>query len=115
MPPARTPEELDQLLEDAILLRDRTALPQLFEQDALCVIGGPELRGRRLIARSLLETRYVAVQQHVLQRGGMALVLGAGSAHVACRHGNGWRFAISVLLPAERATARTHLGEQRQA
>jgi len=36
-PGARTPEELDALLEDAFVVRDRRALAALFEGDALLV------------------------------------------------------------------------------
>lgn len=94
---ARTPEELEYLLEDAVLLHDHTALPRLFEREALCVLDGREIRGRRLIARRLLDSGYVAAAQHVLQDGGTALVLGPVAAHVAHRHRNGWRFVISLL------------------
>ncbi|WP_439658439.1 hypothetical protein ACSHWB_39580 [Lentzea sp. HUAS TT2] len=102
MPPqgAHTPEELDYLLEDAALLRDRAALSLLFERDALCVLDGHQVRGNQFITTSLLENGYVAAPRHVLQRGGTALVVGASAVHVAHRGEKGWRFTISLLLPA---------------
>ena len=53
-PGARTPEELETLLEDAFVVRDRDALAQLFEDGAVLVAGGgrPEARGGSQIARS---------------------------------------------------------------
>ncbi len=49
----RTPEELETLFEDALLLRDREAAAQLFETRGLLVVGGglPEARGWEAIAR----------------------------------------------------------------
>ena len=50
---ARTPEELETLLEDAFVLHDPRALAQLFQPGAMLVVGGglPEARGHRQIAR----------------------------------------------------------------
>jgi hypothetical protein len=50
---ARTPEELETLLEDAFVLCDHRALAQLFQPGAMPVVGGglAEARGRRQITR----------------------------------------------------------------
>ena len=50
---ARTPEELETLLEDAFVLRDQHALAQLFQPGPILVPSGglPEARGRRQIAQ----------------------------------------------------------------
>ena len=50
---ARTPAELETLLEDAFLLCDNLALVQLFEPTAVLVAGGglDDARGHREIAR----------------------------------------------------------------
>ncbi len=50
-PGARTPEELETLLEDAFVLHDRQALAQLFQPGAMLVVGGglPEARGHQQI------------------------------------------------------------------
>ena len=45
-PRARTPDELDALLEDAFVLRDRRAVAALFENDALLVdVAAGQARG----------------------------------------------------------------------
>jgi hypothetical protein len=50
---ARTPEELETLLEDSFELRDHHALAQLFHPGAILVPSGSlsEARGRRQIAQ----------------------------------------------------------------
>ena len=50
---ARTPEELEALLEDAFVLRDPRALAQLFRPGAMLVVGGglPDARGHQQITR----------------------------------------------------------------
>ena len=54
---ARTPEELETLLEDAFLLRDNAALVQLFEPTAVLIAGGgledAQGAGGRLGARAV--------------------------------------------------------------
>jgi ketosteroid isomerase-like protein len=80
-PGARTPEELDALLEDAFVVRDRRAVAALFESEALLVHGAAgEARGAREIASWATETwklglTYVAAEPRVLQAGDTALVL----------------------------------------
>jgi hypothetical protein len=83
---ARTPEELETLLEDAVVLHDREAVSALFEEDA--VIEGDLWDGRA----------YVADPRHVVQRGNTALVVGGRSINVVRRGSDGaWRYAISLL------------------
>jgi len=50
---ARTPEELETLLEDAFVVHDPQALAQLFQPGAMPVVGGglAEACGRRQITR----------------------------------------------------------------
>jgi hypothetical protein len=101
---ARTPEELETLLEDAFVLGDSLALVQLFEPAAVLAAGGLEdARGHREIARvaaQLWDSKrtYLADPRRVLQVGDTALVLGGGAINVARRGGDGsWRYAISIL------------------
>jgi hypothetical protein len=102
---ARTPEELETLLEDAFLLRDNLALIQLFEPTAVLVAGGglDDARGHREIARlaaQLWDARriYLADPRRVLQARDAALVLGGGAISVVRRGGDGsWRYAIAIL------------------
>jgi len=102
---ARTPEELETLLEDAFVLHDHHALAQLFQPGAMLVVGGglPEARGRRQIARVAAqlwdsEHSYLADPRRVLQVRDTALVL-AGRAINVARHGDDgfWRYAVSLL------------------
>ena len=101
--PARTPEELDALLEDAFVLRDRFALDGLFDDAAALEAGGLEARGSEAIGGALakLWTRdctYVAHPRRVLQTGDLALVISDAGIHVLRRGSDGgWRAALSVL------------------
>jgi hypothetical protein len=102
---ARTPEELETLLEDAFVLHDQQALAQLFHPGALLVAGGglPEARGRRQIARVAAQLwepqrRYLADPRRVLQVRDSALVLAGHATNVVRRADDGsWRYAISLL------------------
>jgi hypothetical protein len=102
---ARTPEELETLLEDAFVLHDPQALAQLFEPGAMLVVGGglPEARGRRQIARVAAqlwdaERSYLADPRRVLQARDTALVVSGRAINVVRRTDNGsWRYAISLL------------------
>jgi hypothetical protein len=108
---ARTPEELETLLEDAFMLHDPKALAQLFQPGAMLVAGGglPEARGRRQIARVAArlwdsQRLYLADPRQVLQARGTALVLAGHAINVVRRIDDGsWRYAISLLQP-EKAT-----------
>ena len=86
-PGARTPEELETLLEDAYLLGDGDALARLFEPSAVVAAGDQgEVR--------------------VLQARNTALLMASGGIKVARRGDDGaWRYAIS-LLEMNQATER---------
>ena len=108
---ARTPEELETLLEDAFVLHDHHALAQLFHPGAMLVAGGglPEARGHEQIARvatQLWDSQrlYLADPRRVLQARDTALVVSGRATNVVRRTDNGsWRYAIS-LLDLETAT-----------
>jgi ketosteroid isomerase-like protein len=108
---ARTPEELDALLEDAFVVRDRRAVAALFESEALLVdAAAGEARGAREIASWATQTwrrglTYLAAKPRVLQAGETALVLTAEGISVARHDDRGWRYAIA-LLSLDHATAR---------
>ena len=101
---ARTPEELESLLEDAFVLHDPQAPAQLFQPDATLVVGDglPEARGRRQIARVATQLwdsprLYLADPQRVLQVRDTAPVLTGRAINVVRRHDGSWRYAISLL------------------
>jgi hypothetical protein len=108
---ARTPEELETLLEDAFVLHDPQALARLFDPGGLLVVSGelPEARGRRQIARVAAqlwdcERLYLADPRQVFQVRDIALVLTGRAINVVRRTDNGsWRYAIS-LLELDKAT-----------
>jgi hypothetical protein len=100
---ARTPEELESLLEDAFLLRDSGALTQLFEEHAVLAVADM-LEARRVaqIGRSAMSLwdrglTYVAEPLRVLQAREIALVLARRGVAVARRGVDGvWRYLIAV-------------------
>jgi hypothetical protein len=101
---ARTPEELDTLLEDAFVLRDRAGFDELFDDGAVLMEArGVEARGGEAIGRALaglwaLNRTYVSRPRRVLQSRDMALLVADGGIHVLRRGGDGaWRAAISLL------------------
>src|SRR5215212_2788846 len=80
-PGARHPEELDALLEDALVVGDRAAVAALFDRDAVAVGAGAEARGGDAIARLLGGCRYVAVTRELLRAGDTALVVAERATH----------------------------------
>jgi hypothetical protein len=101
---ARTPEELDMLLEDAFVLRDWALTDTLFHDHALLVAsGGLQARGGEEIAAALSELWrrdriYVARPGQVLCTRDLALHVSLGAIHVLQRGRDGsWRAAISLL------------------
>jgi ketosteroid isomerase-like protein len=102
---AHTPEELETLLEDAFVLRDRRALAELFDDGALLVAGDGqrEARGDAEIAQAAAvmwegEWTYLAEPRQVLQARDTALVLAKRGINVVRRGSDGaWRYAISLL------------------
>jgi hypothetical protein len=109
---ARTPEELETLLEDAFVLHDHHALVQLFQEGATLVVGDglPEARGHQQITKAAiqlwdLDRRYLAEPRRILQVRDTALVLADHAINVVRRGDDGfWRYAIS-LLDLEKTTA----------
>lgn len=105
---ARTPEELDALLEDAFVVRDRRAVAALFEHEALLVdAAAREARTAREIAIWATEAwsrglTYVCAAPQVLQAGDTALVLTPQGIGVARRHDRSWRYAIALLETEHR-------------
>jgi hypothetical protein len=113
---ARTPEELETLLEDAFVMHDRSALGSLFEPEAVLASGdrGPPARGRVHIVQAAgamwaREEHYLADPLRVLQARRIALIAGRHATSVARRSGDGgWRYTIAVLhtQPQPRGSTR---------
>ena len=104
-PGARTPEELETLLEDAFVTRDAAALRGMFADGAVLVArdGLREARGAEEIARlatALCEGdgTYLAEPRRVLQTRDTALVVAEHAINVVRRGSDGaWRYAIALL------------------
>jgi hypothetical protein len=102
---ASTPEELETLFEDAFVLRDQTALAELFDDGAVLVAGDrpTEARGGAQIAHlasAIWESNhlYIAAPRRVLQARGITLIVTDTGANVARRGNDGnWRYAIALL------------------
>ena len=78
---ARTPEELETLLEDAVVLGDREAIAALFEDGAEI----PPLAGELVVTRPV----------RVRQRGDLALVLGYDTKVLRRGADGAWRCALT--------------------
>lgn len=103
-PGAQSPDELDALLEDAFVLRDREAVAALFESEALLVdAAARQARGAREIASWATDVwscglTYVGAEPRVLQARDTALVLTSDGIGVARRDADhAWRYAIALL------------------
>ena len=102
---AGTPEELETLLEDAFVLRDREAVAQLFEAGGLLVAAATatEARGSEQIAHLATamwgrDRTYLAAPRRVLQARNTTLVVAEAAINVLRRGGDGrWRYVISLL------------------
>jgi hypothetical protein len=88
-PGARTPEELETLFEDAFVTRDREALAELFDVDAVLVDGSREARGAQiaLLAGDMWEgdRTYVAEPGRVLQARDTGLIVAERGINVVRR------------------------------
>ena len=85
---ARTPDDLDTLLEDASVLGDPASFRALYDENALLVDPwGREARGADEITHAFRTLRsrdgaYVACSSRVVRNGDSALVVAAGGTHV---------------------------------
>jgi mannose-6-phosphate isomerase-like protein (cupin superfamily) len=109
---AQTPEELETLFEDALLLRDHQVLTTLFEAGATLVMGSEQpIRDGEAIARAVLAARngigaYIADPRRVLLARTSALVVSDQGVNVMHRGDDGaWRYAI-VLHAVEESNGR---------
>jgi hypothetical protein len=100
---ARTPEELETLFEDALVIRDRDALAELFDEGSVFVAnGGSPARGEAIVQLVLAtwdsDHIYVADPRRVMQARNVALIVADHGISVVRRRSDGtWRYAIVVL------------------
>jgi uncharacterized NAD(P)/FAD-binding protein YdhS len=102
---ARTPEELELLLEDAFVTRDTAALTAMFADGGVLAAGAggeAEARGARAIAAFAEELwkherTYLARPRRVVQARDTAVVLGSGVSALRRGADGAWRYAIALL------------------
>ncbi|CAA9481319.1 MAG: hypothetical protein AVDCRST_MAG53-717 [uncultured Solirubrobacteraceae bacterium] len=99
---ARSPEELETLLEDAFVIRDGAAVAALFEPDAVIADGSTSARGEsveRFVARRwALDLTYLGNPRRVVQARDTALIVADGAVSVVHRACDArWRYAITLL------------------
>jgi uncharacterized protein YciI len=107
---ARTPEELEMLFEDALVVRDPQMLAKLFEEGAVFIAGRAlPARGGEEIATVALATwsgddAFIADPRRVMQARDVALIVVEGGVNVVRRGRDGaWRYAIVVESLADVA------------
>lgn len=95
---AASPEELETLLEDALLLRDEAAVAALFEEGGVLVAGAGCVRSRDRAAEVLLQHDYVASARVVTVVRDIAVVVGDHTVNVSCRGPDkSWRLAATIV------------------
>ena len=113
---ARTPEDLETLLEDTFVLGNGEAIAELFEDGAVLVAhdGTREAHGREEIARLARRMcqgnrSYLAEPRRIVQAGNTALIMTQHGANVVRRGTDGaWRYAIALLSQAHIPPRRTN-------
>lgn len=106
---AGSPEELETLLEDALICRDPTGIAALFEAGAALAAGNAQpARGGAASAQRALgqwggNHPYLATPRQVVVARDLALVVGSDTINVARRDQDGvWRFVIVWQATATR-------------
>jgi hypothetical protein len=96
---ASSPEELETLLEDAVLLGDEAAVAALFHEGAV-LITGPRITGPTQALAELAELGYVATTRTVTVRRDLAVVVGDHSVNISIRAPDGaWRLVAAIVRP----------------
>jgi hypothetical protein len=94
---ASSPEELDTLLEDAVLLGDGAAVTALFDEGAV-LISGPRISGPQQALAELADLGYVAATRTVTLRRDVAVVVGDHAVNISTRAPDGaWRLLAAII------------------
>src|SRR5215207_9694526 len=111
---ARTPEDLETLLEDAFVLRSGEAMAELFENCAVLVADGTrEVHGQEEIVRLARQMwqrnrSYLAEPRRIVQAGNTALIMTQHGANVVRRGTDG------VEICDRSVVSRSHTTEEDQ-
>lgn len=96
---ASSPEELETLLEDAVILGDEAAVASLFDHGAV-LITGPVVTGPKRALAELAKLGYVATTRTVTVRRDTAVVVGDHAVNVSLRTPYGpWRLVATIVRP----------------
>jgi hypothetical protein len=96
---ASSPEELETLLEDAVLLGDEAAVLALFDAGAV-LITGPCVTGPGTALAELAALGYVAGTRTVSERRDLAVIVGDHAVNVSYRAPDGgWRLVAAIVRP----------------
>lgn len=99
---ASSPEDLETLLEDAVLLGDHAAVADLFDAEAV-LIAGPVTIGPKQALAELTKRGYVATIRTVVVRRDSAVVIGDDAVNVSVRSPDGaWRLVATIMRPRTR-------------
>lgn len=100
---AESPEELEILLEDALVLQDDAAVAALFEKGGVLVERSGCVRGRNQVAHLLAKQQYLAAPCSVTVVNNIAIVVGPHTVNVSCRDpGGGWRLVAAIVTATPR-------------
>ncbi|GAC1611585.1 MAG: hypothetical protein NVS3B26_25930 [Mycobacteriales bacterium] len=98
---ASSPEELETLLEDAVLMGDEAAVEALFDAAGL-VIAGPRVAGPEQALVELTALGYLASTRPVTVRHCVAVAVAVGdfAVNVSFRTPDGaWRLVAAIVRP----------------
>lgn len=96
---ASSPEELETLLEDAVLLGDEAAVAALFDEGAV-LITGPRITGPEHALADLAKLGYAASTRTVTVRRHLAVVVSDHAVNISIRAPDGaWRLIAAIVRP----------------
>lgn len=95
---AQSPEELEILLEDALVLQDDAAVAALFEDGGVLVERSGVVRGCSQVTQLLTQQGYLAAPCSVTVVSNVAIVVGPQTVNVSCRDpGGGWWLVAAIV------------------
>jgi hypothetical protein len=98
---ASSPEDLEVLLEDALVLRDSVAAAALFEDGGVLVEPSGDVCGLSHVARLLAERGYMAAPSSVTVIRDIAVVVGPRTVNISRQDPHGdWRLVAAILTSA---------------
>lgn len=94
---AGSPEELELLLEDALILQDDAAITDLYDERGVVICGSGCVQ-RHDALRLLSQLRFLASPRSVTVVRDVAVVVGDHTVNVSCRGADGgWRYVFTLV------------------